>query len=115
MLAASLLISNCFAGSGALLIVASAGADSVEELSAGAEVENELSSANRVRNAAESYADQRTDTHVEVMARLEEVVELDDVGVASRDLLQDSNLIADHVLAALACQTRNEGPMLDIQ
>lgn len=34
-------------------------------------------------------------THIEVVARLEEVVELDDVGVARRNLLEDVDLIAD--------------------
>jgi hypothetical protein len=46
-------------------------------------------------------------THVEVVRRLEEVVQLDNVGVALRDLLEDLDLVADLPVSALPSVPRD--------
>jgi hypothetical protein len=94
--------------SSSLLVVRSTGADAVKELAASAQVENELVNVS---------TDSDLGTYVEVVARLEEIMELNNVAVPSRDLLENVDFIADlddqrcglslahantnHVLAAL--------------
>lgn len=48
-------------------------------------------------------------THVEVVRRLEEVVQLDNVGVALRDLLEDLDLVADLLVSARSGVARSRG------
>lgn len=74
-----------------LLVVAAPRADPVKQLSSGTQVKDQLCPVSLIRGRRITGRG----THVEVVSGLEEVVQRHDVGVTSRDSLEDRNLVPD--------------------